>query len=895
MQKQRRQRGVVLTPEGLEKLQNVRIELEYKENEGKKYTFEQLSETTGLDINTIKKVFDAQQGVDKRTLERVYESFHLKLDKNCYSKSIQNKRIDWGEAICTSAFYGRTHELALLEQWLLCDNCRLVTVLGMGGIGKTSLSVKLAQRVQDKYEYVMWRSLREAPPIEVLLSDLIQFLSEEEEIATKLPESNRAKVIWLLEYLRNSRCLIVLDNAESILRSGTRAGQYKEGYEEYGNFLRVLGETTHQSCIILTSREKPRDVASIEGEQLPVRSLQLCGLDVPEAQEIFKVKGLIAAEDEWKEMTQRYAGNPLVLKIVATTIKDVFDGNVTNFLQQDTFVFGDIQDILEEQFERLSNLEKEIMYWLAINREPVTLLELQEDIVSPIQLPKLLEALESLCRRSLIEKTTLRDELRYTPTLIEKSASLFTLQPVVMEYVTQRLIERVCNEILTQNIDLLKCHALMKAIAKEYVRETQIRLILKPVIEGLLTVCRSKSSIENQLTQILATIREKSSQEESYIAGNIINLLCQLQVDLSGYDFSHLTVWQADLRNVKLHDVNFSSANLAKSVFAETFGGVLSVAFSPDGKILALGDTNGEIRLYQVSDWKQLLSCKGHTNWVVSLAFSPDGRTFASSSIDYAVKLWDASTGECLQSLQGHKSEVWSVAFSPDSYTLASGSDDCTVKLWSVQTGECKKTFVGHTSWVCSVTFSTDGQILFSGSDDHTVRLWDINTSECLKVFQGHSDGIRSIALSLDGKMLASGSQDQTIKLWDVSNGECLKTFHGHLNEVYSVSFRSQGDIIASASFDQTVRLWSVYTGECIKTFHGHSGCVFSVAFSPQGDILVSGSQDQTMRLWSVYTSEPLKTLQGYTNQVLSVAFSPDGHKLASGGHDCSVKLWDVK
>jgi WD40 repeat protein len=877
--KQKRQRGVVLTSEGLQILQNARLELELTENYGQRFTLEQLSAITEADINTLKKVFDGKQRVDKRTLERIFIAFNLELTTSCYSNIILNRCIDLGEGICTSTFYGRTQELVLLEELLCQERCRLIALLGMGGIGKTALSVKLAEKLQDRFEYVIWRSLREAPPFKVTATNLLVFLANNQKTDINFPESASEIISLLIDFLKHHRCLIILDNLESILSSRSRSGKYREGYEDYGELIRRIGEVNHQSCLLLTSREKPKEVASLEGEGLHIRSIRLDGLLECGGDELLNIKGISGTKDQCHKIIDRYAGNPLALKIVATTIIDVFDGDLTEFLRQDTLVFGDIRDILSQQFERLSDLEKDIMYWLAINREPVGISELQDDIVSSIPTGNLLEAVESLVRRSLIEK----------------SSSLFTLQPVVMEYVTNRLIEQVCGEIVTEKIDLFRCHALLKATAKDYVRDTQVRLILQPVIDGLLAVLKSKSNVENQLNQILGSLRDTLLLGQSYTAGNILNLFCHLETDLTGYNFSCLSVWQADLRNVKLHDVNFQNADLAKSVFAETFGGVVSVAFSPDGKLLATGDTNGEIRLRQVKDSTQVLSCQGHNGWVLSLAFHPDGVILSSSSTDSTVKLWDVQTGQCLQTFQGHDNEVWSVAFSPDGSILASGSDDHSIKLWNISTGKCLRRFQGHVSWVHSVAFTPDGQSLISGSDDETIRLWNISTGECLKTFQGHSDGIRSIAISPDGQMLASSSEDQTVKLWDIRTSKCLRTLQGHSNEIYSVTFCPQGELLASGSHDQTVKLWNISTGECLRTFQGHSSWVYSVAFSPQGDILVSGSYDQTARLWNISTGQCLRKFQGYTSQLLSVVFSPDREILVSGSHDSSVRLWNVE
>ncbi|NJR66519.1 MAG: pentapeptide repeat-containing protein, partial [Leptolyngbyaceae cyanobacterium CRU_2_3] len=349
----------------------------------------------------------------------------------------------------------------------------------------------------------------------------------------------------------------------------------RKKHEGYGELFKRLAQTSHQSCLVLTSRENPRDLTALEGETLPVRSLRLRGLTGNDSRSILSAKGaFIGTEADWQTLSDRYAGNPLALKIVASTIQELFESNLTEFLTQGAIVFDDIRNLLGQQFDRLSHLEKDMMYWLAIAREPITFADLQDDLITNAPKSKLIEAISSLIRRSLIEK----------------AANHYTQQPVVMEYTTDRLIAVVGEELSDPRwapeaeaqieaqaqpadqplLTLFHTHALLKAPVKDYIRDRQSRVILEPLIEKLVTLLKSKPGVVHRLNQILAYLQAELVNSPGYAGGNLLNLFRQLVTDLTGYDFSGLVIWHAYLQDVALRRVDFTEADLTKSVFSQT-------------------------------------------------------------------------------------------------------------------------------------------------------------------------------------------------------------------------------------------------------------------------------------------------------------------------------------
>lgn len=355
-----------------------------------------------------------------RDISKWLEAAGYKTPKSCH---------DWGDAPDISVFYGRTKELDTLKQWIGKQGCRLVTLLGMGGIGKTTLAAKLAQEIQGEFDYVIWRSLRYAPSLNSLLVKLIQFLSNNQPC--NLQEDTPTLISRFTECLRQHRCLVILDDAQMLMRSRTQAGQYRREYEDYRELLVAVGRERHQSCLVINSWEKPLHMELLEQETSSVCSLKLKGLSQQEAQEILINNNLLGKEEEWNQLISLYRGNPLALNTVVATIREFFDSNVSIFLSWKTTIVADsLQAKLVEHLDRLDDSEMKIIKYIARNHKPI----LRENLRNDIHLgsdSKLINALKSLERRSIIEKNT------------DKGQTFFTLPPIVINVVKEYYISEL--------------------------------------------------------------------------------------------------------------------------------------------------------------------------------------------------------------------------------------------------------------------------------------------------------------------------------------------------------------------------------------------------------------------------------------------------------------------
>ncbi len=362
-------------------------------------------------------------------------------------------------------------------------------------------------------------------------------------------------------------------------------------------------------------------------------------------------------------------------------------------------------------------------------------------------------------------------------------------------------------------------------------------------------------------------------------------------------------------------------------------GWIYSVAYSPDGKLLASGSSDQTVKLWDVATGTELRSLRGHTYNVESIAFSRDGTLLVSLGGGNDIKIWNVLAGTLTQTIKP-AAYTNSIAISPDGQTIAGGDNRGHINLWNLQDPREPRVLAAQTPRVNSVAFSADGRFLVGGGDEATVtiwnlktdtlahmikdrgysvrtvtvspdsqtvatgsfgevRLWNIHTGVEVRTFSEHASHIAAVAFSNDGKTLASANYLGTIKLWNTANGAELRTLSGHASEIKTMAFSPDGKGLASGSTDQTIKFWDLANGSEVRTLAGHATAAFSVAYSGNGKTMLAGSIDRTVKLWDLTTGE-LRSLSGHSAEILSLAFSPNGRLLASGSADNSIKLWDV-
>jgi WD40 repeat protein/transcriptional regulator with XRE-family HTH domain len=831
---------------------------------------------------------------------------------------VRHGRNDWEEAVAVPALHGRAAELALLERTITDDGCRLIAVLGIGGVGKTALVTTLAHRLAPAFDHVFWRSLWNAPPLDQLLGECIRSIGG---ATHPLPADLDGRLMQVLALLRQRRCLLVLDNLESLLQEGSLGGSFRAGYEAYGVFLAQLGVEPHKSCMLLTSREQPPGLAALAAPAAMTRTFRLGSLSPSAAQALLAEHGLLGNADAWDHLCARYSGNPLALKLAAAPIGELFGGDIAAFLAADAWLVNDVRQLLDEHLRRLAPYERTLLTWLAIAREPLGAAALIERLATPVSRSLVVNSIEGLHRRTLLER---------------RENGALALQPVVLDYVTTRLLETLSAELSGGTLDTLGLYPLAQTTVPTYVRRSQLRVLVDPLLHHLQVMLGDDDAVRRLLDTTLVRLRRESFAAQGYASSNVVTLRARHGSDMRHYDLSCLALREIDFSAMYLQYANLSQAQITQGIFAEPFDTISSLACSPDGRLLASGAYNGDVRIWDLHGSTLHGQCRGHSGGVHSVAWSPDGTLLASAGSDTmiwlwempsgqrrgtfqgagapirslawcpdgtriagagsdaVIRIWDSHNGRCVQAVDAGSGDVYTLAWSPNGALLASGGSDQALRLWSAEELDCLDVLSEHEGTVFAVAFHPAGTLLASASYDGTVRVWDVGSRRCVRKLRAHADGAYALVWSPDGQLLASGGGDGTVRVWAWADGEVQQVLSEHQSAVYALAYHPQGALLLSGGSDRTIRVWETASGRCHRVLAGYANDVYALAFRPDGTQLVCGVADGPLRVWDPHSGDCQRVLVGHTGDVFALAWSPNGALLASGGHDAQVRLWAV-
>jgi len=284
---------------------------------------------------------------------------------------------------------------------------------------------------------------------------------------------------------------------------------------------------------------------------------------------------------------------------------------------------------------------------------------------------------------------------------------------------------------------------------------------------------------------------------------------------------------------------------------------------------------------------------------VVSLAFSPDGKLLAAGGYK-EVRLIESLTGKAVVTLSGHSDYVRSIAFSPDGKWLAAGGGPCQVsgeiKIWDIQSHKLLRTMTGHRDCIYSLAVSPDGKLIASASYDKLAKLWDASTGKEVRNLKDHIDAVFAIAFSPDGKWLATGSQDRSVKIWDVASGQRLYTLSEPSDGIVSLAFSPSGKQIAAGGYDKTIYVWNLADkgGTLAHTLIADEDSILQIVWSPDAKMIITSSADRSIRVRDSNSLDPISVFANQSDWVEALTISPNSKWLAAGRYDGTVSVYDL-
>ncbi len=844
------------------------------------------------------------------------------------NRNIRNYQME--KAPDTSSFAGREQLLDMLENAILKENAALIALYGLGGMGKTTVASYLAEKLKGNFEHVIWQPLQDAPEAEKVFTQFIQFFSC--DISQEDPTDMDRQIETLLRYLSNRRCLLIFDNAETVLSE-----EYpQEGARVYERLLESIMSRKHQSCVLVTSREEPKFVSSKAMPHSRIQCVDLPGLDPAAIQDYLKGWGLEGEETEWLRLVDAYSGNPLLINMAANLIHETYEGRIARFLEKEHFLFG--ESIISKSIDVLSRDEEAVLRWLSLksprNREEL------EAATANLEAPRVDDTIKMLKNKAMIMQTQ----------------EGWIVHNIIMEYLLDKTVGQTVSAIIGKDWKKIRDFAVMEADGPDYAKENQLRKIVKPVLERLYS---SQSSWKNVMALLEDTLSEAKGaplKEQRYAPGSLVNLMisCGREESLSlgnvdrndrlaGKNLSGYAFWQADFENQALYKTDFTGSHFSRTRFRENIDLPVSCAFSHSGDFFAVGDVKGNLTLWDAKSFVKQEIIHVHERTIYGIAFTDDDRYLVTVSHDRTIKCLEVGTYNEIPFFDSiHVSDGWNCLDVRGDFAAAAGNER-KIYLWSRK--EKKPKIFSDPSWGtfhvikidpgCSFLIAGDskGQLIkiplaldapvqtvkahdgqlsaaafcpadggfLTGGQDGKILLWKQEMSFWPLCFEdAHNGFLTGLVFSKDGTLISTG-HDGKIRLWKKQKWSdefaAVSTLCRHKGSIESIAFSSDDKTLVSCSDDMSLRVWNLKKGICVKKASTYCGWVSSLSFfyHHNDPYLAGGCADGTVKLWNYSSGELSKTFCVLDDRVNPIAINDTEDRIAAGTQNGRILIWDIE
>jgi WD40 repeat protein len=772
---------------------------------------------------------------------------------------------------------GRDRDMTDLQNCLEAE-CRAVGVFGAPGVGKSSLVANVTREYAALFDQVLWHSLQAAPPAREILDRWLAALGI-------TPQTDRLseRLDLLIAFLARKRCLIVLDNAETVF-DDSRAPQ-KPVDVDYSELLQRILTNPGRSTLIVTSTVRfgpfrPPITSGVVG-------IELRGLDVDSVRRLLNSGGVRASAQEAKQVGDAYSGNPQAILILSECVVSAYAGSLSRFLktEQDLVSLNRFDALLERQLTSVSASERLLLFLLTTWHEPMsleTLHAVSADHIGFAMPISVAELVASLRGRHLLVDT----------------AEGVTPSGFVLELTTNFLVQSISRELIEGRRDLIANCPLGQAAWPDRVRSNQRRFLLAPIVARIArTQGLDKSSIRRLLRSRLRAGIPETDSAKTYAVSNILQLLEASGDELTDLDLHDLSIHGADFRSSWLRSSNFTDADLAGSAFAECFGTLHAIALSrdPAGKYVAVGTALGRVLIWNRETGELIAARQNHSEIVRALCFSAAGQTLYSAGEDRRLVAWHFGSGDVETVENAHGNWIWRIDILDALGLLLTAGCDGRIRVWSTEPLQESTSLAVPSNWIWS--FASAGTLLVCACEDGAIWSLTLNMSSASPVVPARLEArldqpVKAITgVREDPHTFFLGSSDGVIHRLNVHSKQIAPIETRHRGSVRSIVQVGSAGVFASAGDDRVIRLWNS-KGTTVRLLEGHTSRIWALGGHVGTKTLASAGDDNTARIWRTDgASHPERSVRGVQYSVRDLDHDGEGGLVAASGDDI-VRRW---